>query len=252
VTANAFRTGRAPTTEELYADGPHLATQSYDIGNENLDLETALGLELGLHLGGAERHFSVNGFYTDFDGFIYQAFTGQTGADILLGLGETDEEELEEFGELDVLRYTGADAVFKGFEIEGRSPLGQAGGFSFSGNFNIDYVDADFSDVPGNDEIPRIPPLGVVAGIEAEHRMGSFRAEIDYAAEADDVTIDELPTDSYPLFNLYADFPIREGINFSVAALNVTDEEARLHTSFLKEEVPLPGRNLRFSLRIDY
>ncbi len=253
LTANLYRTERAPTTEELYADGPHLATQSFDIGNAALDIETALGIEGGLHLGGDERHISFNAFYTDFSDFIYQSFDGQTGADILLARGEDDPEELEEFGELNVLRYTAADAVFKGFEIEARSDLGEFGGVSFSGDVVVDYVDATLSDAPdGLDNLPRIPPLGVVAGVEASYRLASFRAELDHAAEVDDTSPLELPTDSFSIVNLYADLPIRENIVLSVAALNVNDEEARLHTSFLKDEVPLPGRNFRFNLRIDY
>ena len=41
----AFRTERAPTTEELYSNGPHLATEQFEVGNPTLGLETARGIE---------------------------------------------------------------------------------------------------------------------------------------------------------------------------------------------------------------
>ena len=191
-----------------------------------------------------------NAFYTDYEDFIYQAFTGETGADILLARGEDDEEELEEFGELAVINFTAADVSFAGFELFGEAEFGQVAGVDLSGDLVIDYVEADL-DEGGNGNLPRIPPLGIVAGLDAEMGRANFRAEVDYAAEADDTAEFELATDSYTAVNLYADFAVTERVTFEVSALNVGDEEIRLHTSFLKDEVPLPGRNFRFALRVD-
>ncbi|GGY47166.1 TonB-dependent receptor [Parvularcula lutaonensis] len=253
-TFNLFRTERAPTSDELFSDGPHLATESFDIGDVNLDIETALGLEGGLRFAGERGSFSINAFYTEYSDFIFQQATGQTGEDILIARGETDPEELEEFAELTVFQYTQADATFSGLEIEGQLELGQASGFDVSADLVADFVNAelDRADAQGNTQLPRIPPLGVLVGLEADNGTFSFRAEAEHSAEADDVASFELPTDSFTLVNLYADWRVTENISLSLAGLNIGDEEARVHTSFLKDQAPLPGRNIRFALNMRY
>lgn len=245
-----YRTERAPTTEELFSDGPHLATGQYEIGDVDLDKEVATGAELVWRVHNDRARFTFNAFYTDYQDYIYEANTGLTGADILMAAGETDEEELEEFGELDAFQFTAEDATFTGFEIEAEADLAAAGPFFLSGDVVLDYVDAEI-DVSGNGNLPRIPPFGATLGLNAEAERLFLRGEVEYAAEQDEVTALELPTDSYTLVNLYADFtpfPTLENLSLSAALLNATDEEARVHTSFLKDEVPLPGRNFRFAV----
>jgi iron complex outermembrane receptor protein len=245
---NLFRTERAPTTEELFSDGPHLATQSFDLGNSDLGIETATGLELGLRFDAERFSVSLNGFHTDYEDFIYQQADGRTGEDILIARGETDEEELEEFEELLLLTFVAEDATFTGFEVAAEADLFEAGGFAFTGDLVADYVDAETDS--GN--LPRIPPFGVVAGLEAERGPISLRAEADYAAEQDKTAEFELPTDSFTLFNLYADYQLTDRVALSGAVLNASDEEARIHASFLKNQAPLPGRNFRIALRVTY
>ncbi|MEM1379915.1 MAG: TonB-dependent receptor [Pseudomonadota bacterium] len=251
---NVYRNERAPTTEELFSDGPHLATASFDIGDTDLDVETALGLELGARADWGRVRASLTGFITDYSDFIYQVDTGLTGADILMMRGEDDEEELEEFGELAVLEYVAADATFQGFELDVEADLGEANGVTFTGDLVIDYVDASLTDADrtGSDNLARIPPLGVVVGFDADAAYGHFRAEVEHAAEADQTATFELPTDSFTLVNLYAEWYVVDNLTFEVSALNLTDEEARLHTSFIKDVVPLPGRNFRFALRYSF
>lgn len=253
-TVQLLRTERAPVTEELFSNGPHLATESFDVGNGNLDIETATGIEAGLRFGNDRAYVVLNGFYTDYQDFIFQRGTALTGEDVLLFLGETDPEELEEFGELTVFDFDQIDATFKGFEIEALAELFEIGGTRIVGDLVADYVDAELDrpDALGNEELPRIPPFGVIAGLEAQNSLGTLRAELEYSAEVDDVASFELPTDEFTLVNLYADWNVSRNVTFSVAALNVTDEEARLHTSFLKDVAPLPGRNIRFALRYDF
>ncbi|NNU15848.1 TonB-dependent receptor [Parvularcula sp. ZS-1/3] len=254
VNAQLFRTERAPVTEELFSGGPHLATQSFDIGNQDLDIEEAVGLEFGLRFAGENASVRANIFRTDYDGFIYQRNTGLGGGAILAFEGEDDPEELEEFGELTVLQFDQADAIFTGFEIEASANLGTTGPISWSGDIVADYVEAklDEADASGNAQLPQIPPFGVIAGIEADMAQLSLRAEVEHNAEADEVSRFELPTEAFTMTNLYADYQLTERVTLSVAGLNLTDEEARLHTSFLKDQVPLPGRNFRFSVQVSY
>ena len=246
---SAFRTERAPTTEELFSDGPHLATDQYELGDEDLDIETATGIEGLIHLHDEKGAITLNLFYTDYDDFIYERETGLFGDAILLAQGEDDPEELEEFGELPVFQFTAADARFKGFELFGEYELAAWDGGALSVDGVLDYVDAEIS---GGENLPRIPPLGLTAGVEADWDRFSLRAEAEHNGSQDDTARFERPTDEFTLLNLYASAELVQGLTLRVAGLNLGDEEARVHSSFLKDDVPLPGRNVRVSLTYDF
>ena len=224
-----FRTERAPTTEELFSNGPHLATSQFELGNAELGKEVATGIE------GAIRHredghsATLNVFYTNYSDYIFEV---QTGA--------------EEDG-LPVFQFTADDAEFYGFEAVGQTQFGTIGDFDLSADALVEYVRAKTDS--GN--LPRIPPLSVLSGIEAETDRVTLRAEWEYVAEAKSLGAFELPTDDYNLINGFVTWKAPAGaenvaVRFSV--LNIFDAEARQHTSFLKDLVPQPGRNFRFSI----
>ena len=176
----------------------------------------------------------MNAFYTDYEGFIYEAATGQ-------------EED-----DLPVFAYTAADARFSGFEAEGDLLLaefdGPLGAMALSADTTLEYVQAEIDEGSGN--LPRIPPFGALLGLTAQSDLVTLRGEVDYAAEQDEIADFELPTDSYALVNLFATVrPFSSpDVAIRLAIENATDEDARQHASFLKDQVPLPGRNVRFSL----
>lgn len=228
-----FRTERAPTTEELYSDGPHLATGQYERGDDTLDIETATGVELALRYRGAGHSYSANLFHTDYDDYIYEVET---------------EEVLDE---LHVFEFIAKDATFTGFEVQGQLDLPQLAGLDLSLDGQASYVRAKTDD--GN--LPRIPPLSLLAGIDAKTDRYTLRAELDYAAESEDLAEEEIATENYLLTNLFASYnwPAEIGdVTLAAAVENVFDEEARQHTSFLKDEVPLPGRNVKVSLGLKF
>ncbi|MEM6649914.1 MAG: TonB-dependent receptor [Pseudomonadota bacterium] len=233
ISGNIFRTERAPTTEELFANGPHLATGQFEIGDVNLDKEVATGVEGITSIDGDWGQLQIALFYTSYEDYIYEVATG------------------EEEDELPVFMFMTNDATLQGVEIEAGLNLWAAGAFDFSGDAVIDMVQAEL-DVEGNDNIPRIPPLGTTIGFNANSAILDARAEMEYAAEQDSISNFELPTDDYTLFNLYVDWrPFQEAqdLTISAAVLNASDKQARVHSSFLKDEVPLPGRNYRLSVR---
>ncbi|WOI54777.1 TonB-dependent receptor [Parvularcula sp. LCG005] len=228
-----FRTERAPTTEELYSGGPHLATSQFELGDPTLDEEISRGVEAIFRLGNNVSHATVNLFYTEYDGYIYEAYTG----------GEEDG--------LPVYQFTAADAVFQGAEFEGHLHFGEWGAFELSTDLVADIVDADLEGA-GDDILPRIPPFSATLGLNAEAEQWQLRAELEHAADRSDVTELELPTDGYSVVNVFADWSpsaLPDGLTLSAALMNATDEEVRLHTSFLKDIAPQPGRNLRLSVR---
>lgn len=228
---NGFRTERAPAPEELFSDGAHLATGAFEIGNPDLDVETALGVEITLHGDFGPFSATVNGFYTDYEDFVSLLPNG-----------------LEEEG-LPVFLFEARDATFRGVEAEAEADLFTAGAFDVIGRAQLDFVRASFSE---SGDVPRIPPFRSIIGLEAKSPHLDLTGEIEIAADQNRISAFELPTDGYQVLNFGAVFrPLGEerGVAIRLRAENVTDEEVRQHTSFLKDLAPLPGRNFIVSVQ---
>ncbi len=232
----ALRTERAPSPEELFSDGLHLATGTFEVGDPTLDIETARGLEATARFGGDTLSLTVNGFYTSYKDFIFENATG-IDADI--------------DGELfPIFEYVATDATFKGFEAELDAELFRAGAVHFHAHLAADYVRAT-AEGSATGDLPRIPPFSGLLALEARSPRVDLRGEADYAGRQTRTGADEPPTDSYTQWNAYLTVrPLGEDspLALRVSALNLTNEEARLHTSFLKDVAPLPGRNVKVAL----
>ncbi len=223
-----FRTERAPTTEELFSNGPHLATSQFEIGDADLDIETATGAEAAIRYRSGPVKLTANAFYTDYNDYIFETQTG------------------EEEDELDVFQYGAEDAQFTGFELQGEYHAGTFGAVDVDVDGLIEYVSAETDS--GN--LPRIPPLSVLAGIDAGIGDFAYRAEVEFVSEADDLAAFETATESYTLTNLFATWRPSGGeadYSLKLSVNNLFDEDARQHTSFLKDTVPLPGRNIKIA-----
>jgi len=224
---------RAPTDVELFANGAHLATQAFEVGDANLSPERALSIDLTARID--QNEWSAEGalFMADYDGFI--------------GLFPTGAEQEE----LPVFQYAQQDARLWGFEARVERQLGTAADWEFRGEVTAEYVNGEL-DNGGN--LPRIPPLGLSAMIEAERDIATAHLEVTWTSEQSNIANFELPTDSYTIVN--AQLVLRpvpdQDVRLILEARNLTDEEARLHTSFLKDMLPLPGRNLRAALSVAF
>lgn len=238
---NAFRTERAPSVEESFSFGPHLATQAFEIGDPNLSEETARGFEATLRGEAGRLTFIVNGYLTDYQDFIFEQETGE----ILDGLP--------------VFAFLAADTRFRGFEAELDFDLasfeaGALGTVDLSAQGQADFVRATSDGLLDEDQ-PRIPPFSTLWGITADSDFATFRFEVDYNADQDDVAEFELPTDSFTLVNLaltVRPFVERPNVSLGFRAQNLADEDARVSTSFLRDTAPLPGRNFRFDVRVAF
>lgn len=236
-------TERAPSDVELFADGPHLATSQFEVGAPDLDVETGINLEASARWTGETLSFGANLFASDFDGFIF----------LTPGVTMDDGETVDEADGLPVFVYTQRDVVFLGGELYGALNLEGPLGADWEFDAGLDFVNANLSGGP--DELPRIPPVTFNAGAAAEWGAFEVGARVTAAGEQDEAGAGELPTDSYTLLDLRAevdlsDFGIgADGTEAFIEARNVTDEEARIATSVLKDRVPLPGRNIRIGIR---
>lgn len=225
------RAGRAPTAEELFSDGPHLATGTFEVGNAELDVEVAQRAELGLHWHSERFEARAAVYHTRFDDFIYLADTG-----------------LEE-DELPVRAWTQDDARFTGFEAETRWQLVDDESGRWAMRLFGDTVRAELDD---GTPLPRIAPARL--GTSLDWDRGAWRASIGAVryGEQDDVAPGEHPSDGYTLVDAHLAWHVDIndiGWEVFVDGSNLTDREARPHTSFLRELAPLPGRSVTFGLR---
>lgn len=230
---NASRTERAPSVEELFANGPHGGTQSFEIGNPNIDLEKSWGLEATLRGSGNGYSLGLTAFHSWFDGFIYETPTGAIQDD------------------LPVFQYFQANARYYGFELEGSVKVGRIGNFDINLDSVADYVHAT---ITGSGPAPRIPPLRVLGGIEAQSDRINGRVEVEWVDDQDRIAAFETPTDGYTMVNASLSFrPFHNNSSSIVlSANNIFDVDARRHASFLKDYAPLPGRDLRISARFTF
>ena len=231
---NLSRAERAPSAEELFSDGPHIATQAYELGDPTLTKEKSWGAEAFARLDRGAFEVSATAFVSKFDDYIYQGFTG-------------DEED-----ELPVIAYFQEDATYWGFEASAAARLYQRDGLRVRADLVADYVRAT---IDGEGPAPRIPPLRLLAGIEAQTDDFEARAEVEWADDQDRTAPLETRTDGHTLVNAsltWRPWGRRENTALILSANNIFDVDARRHASFTKDFVPLAGRDIRLSARFSF
>jgi iron complex outermembrane receptor protein len=224
---------RLPSLEELFSNGPHAATYAFEVGNPELDPETAQSIDATLHLTEGLFRVEATAFVNFFDGFIYQDYTG-----------------VEEDG-LPVLRTIQGDAVFTGWEGSAEFDVVHLGKHHLLIEGWGDYVRAELSE--SSEPLPRIPPLRF--GSRLRYNGGIVRADLGLTKVTNQERIGELEeaTEGYSMVDFSVGYRLFSGEvthDFLLRASNLTNQEARNHTSFLKELAPLPGRDLRFMYRV--
>ncbi|GMN14959.1 hypothetical protein MTsPCn7_27400 [Altererythrobacter sp. MTPC7] len=224
------RAARAPSAEELFSNGPHIATQAFEIGDPDLEVETSIGVEgfVRGRLGAANVTFSV--FQNWFDDYVYLSDTG------------AEEDDLP------VFVYLQQDADYFGIEGSVDFPLADLGAFALYGDVRGEYIRAELDD---GSNVPRIPPLSLLGAVEARSQQFDARVEVQWFDEQDDVASFETPTDGFTFVNASLGFqplPGDDTVRLMLQAKNIFDVEGRRHASFTKDFVPLAGRNFRVSL----
>lgn len=231
---NGSRAERAPSAEELFSDGPHIATQAFEIGDADLATERAWGLEAYARGTIGKGTFGLTAYRQWFTNYIFLEETG-----------------LEE-DDLPVFQYLQGDADFWGFEAELSYPLVDTRSFRLLTDLSASYVEAELDD---GTAVPRIPPLSLLGALEAQTGPVDLRGEVQWFDSQDRVTTFETATDSFTLVNASAAWrPLKDNRNVTVlvAADNIFDVVGRRHASFTKDFVPLMGRNFRASVRLSF
>lgn len=242
---NLSRTERAPSGEELFANGAHAGTQAYELGNPDFQLEKSWGIEATVHANGDGFHFDASAYYNWFSNYIFESQVAQS---VCQAAADPSGREVE----FPCFQFQQADARYYGFEADASVRLARIGGYAVNLDLLGDYVHANVVD---RGPVPRIPPLRLLGGLELQSDRLTARAEVEHVFEQDRIAAFETPTSDYTLVNASIAFrPWGKDSKTSIllSANNIFDVEARRHTSFLKDFAPLAGRDFRASLRIGF
>lgn len=231
-------TQRAPSGQELFADGPHVATGIYEIGDPDLDPERSVGTDLTLKRKAGAVTGSVGGFFNHFQNYITLTPTGQT------------------IDDLPVYEFVSTSADMRGFESQVAYHFREmkSDGDALSIDYQTDYVWA--ADRATGEALPRIPPLRMKWGINySDPALLDARLEVQRVFSQDRTQADETDTSGYTFLNLTLskDVPFKRGkLTAFVRGTNLLNEKARDATSFIKDVAPLPGANVTTGLQFRF
>jgi iron complex outermembrane recepter protein len=236
--ANVTSAYRAPALEELYNEGPHIGTVTFEIGNQDLLRERSNGIELSLRQRLKRLRFNGSFFHYNIDNFIFISPLDENGD----GLVDVEDN-------LPVGTYGQRNARFVGGDVSMDADITDwLGAFA-----NADTVRATVDD--GRIRLPRITPSRVRMGLDFRYKGLSIRPEAVFTGprRTGDIFTLETPTAGYALFNLNASYTIAKGRvahTFAASTSNIGNRLYRNHLSFIKDLAPEPGRGFRFSYTV--
>jgi len=242
---------RAPSAAELFSYGAHIGTNTFEVGamydittsndgsfdvvlaEQSPSLETSMNIDLTLRKFTGDFGFVLSAFYNQVDDFYYQQDTG-------LVVGDIDEA-------LPVLVFRQDDVDMYGIEAELIYQVSEP----LKATLFSDFTRAKLTN---GDNLPRIPPMRV--GLVFNYQAQSFASELSINHYFDQTDIGQLETttDGYTMldanFNYYLnDVGLDSDLVVFLKGQNLTDVNARVHSSFLKNVAPLPGRGLTLGIR---
>ncbi|WP_019027227.1 TonB-dependent receptor [Colwellia piezophila] len=251
---------RAASSGELFSFGPHIGTNTFEVGamfdvhQEGDDIhvelaeqapsvETSLNLDVTLRKFNGDFGYVVSAFYNRIDDYYYQQ---DTGLFFVEDHGHASENEAEQG--LPILVYQQDDVEMYGAEAEFIYQVTS----SLKTSLIADYIRARLVNADENDNLPRIPPMRI--GAIFNYQADSFDSElsVSHYFEQDDIAELETATDSYTMVDANINYYIAgvgDDLTVYLKGQNLTNEHARVHSSFLKEIAPLPGRNLSIGVR---
>ena len=256
---------RLPSVIELFMNGPHMATGRFEVGDPTLSSETSNNFDISFNFDNGEYFANASFFINDVDNYIALIDEDEDHED------EHHEEEHHEdedehhddeddhgdehghgHGNLIHANYVQEDAEFDGYEIEfGRTFDLGAGEMTLS--FGRDVVNAKFAD---GHNVPRINPARNVYSLSYSEKDVVFKLNLKDVETQNDVGEGETATAGYQMldarltktFDMYGESKLK----VSLFGRNLLDEVARNHASFVKNEVPLPGRNYGIKFNLTY
>ena len=234
VGVNLSEANRAPAAEELFANGPHIGTETFELGDPTLRKERARSVEAILRGSGNGYDLELSAYHSWFGNFIYEAATGNIA------------DGLPEF------QITQAGARLYGFEVQAELVLARPGPWTIAAEGLADYVRTT---IAGSGPAPRIPPLRVKGGLHAKSPHLDLGVEVEHATKQDRVAAFETTTPGFTLVSaeaIWRPWGSEKMISLVLSGNNLFDVVARRHASFLKDYAPLAGRDIRLSVRAEF
>ncbi len=228
--SNISHNERAPSYFELYANGAHLATGQYELGNSSFSKERSNGIDAQIRWKDGKNSFSAGPYYTRFSSFIGLLETGNLQA----GLPEA--------------KFTALPASFKGFEAEGKFNLHDNLDLKLTG----DYVRA--TNLNSGEALPRIAPLRLGAGLQYQKNSLGARLNVLHAFAQERIASNELATNGYTNLSALVTYklPTKVNIELFAKANNLLNQDIRDSASFLKDIAPQGARSVMIGLRSDF
>ncbi len=267
---------RAPSSAEIFSNGLHISTSTYEIGagfdleiddsdpddieftvvqsSHAVDKEISNNLDITYRIQADNLQANFSVFYNQIDNYLFEQ---NTGLEYHEHEEEHDaEEDHEEEGHEEegtpVYAFNQQDAVLYGFEADVDWHLNdnlRVSGFTDFTRAKLSHSDSD------NNNLPRIPPMRL--GAELHWEQDSWHAELGatYYSKQDKIADYETQTDGYTIvsasFNYY--LPLGDNdLTLYVKGNNLTDELAQVHSSFIKDVAPLPGRSFVMGAKLNF
>ena len=225
VAVSLARAVRNPALEELYFFGIHPGNFAFEIGNDQLDAEKALGFDVSFRWRLARASGEVSYFRNSIDNFIFRNPTG----------------EVEE--DFPVIQFTGADSLLQGVEAHTDIEISP----SWIAEVGFDAVRGELRAT--NEPLPRIPPVRFRGGLRYRYNALQAGGEVVIAGAQDRVFGAETTTDGYATLKLFGVYSLQQGKllhTFTARLDNATNDTYYNHLSFIKDFVPEMGRNFKF------
>jgi len=239
LSVSATQAQRAPSIEELYSNGPHAATATFDIGDPMLRKEVSRNVDVTLRKVGGNVQWKINAFANRFKDYVHPVTVDANGdgvADLADGFV--------------VQQYTQGPAHFRGIEAELAM---RPGGGSWSARLFGDVIRATLED---NSNVPRIAPARIGASVEASQGSWSVQASATHGFAQKRIAPLETPTPGYTRVDAELAWKLEgapgQSSTFFLQATNLLNEMIRLHTSYLKDVAPLMGRSFTLGVRGEF
>lgn len=254
---------RAPSASELFSNGAHLGTSTFELGafydiTDNIDgsydimlgdqdvaVESSTSLDLTLRKFTGDVGFVFSVFYNQVNDFYYQQATDLAFIDGQFLANESlDAHQQEEA--LPVMIFRQEDVAMYGAEAEFIMHISEP----FKVSLLTDYIRAKLK---SGGDLPRIPPMRL--GLVLDYQADNFASQLSISRyfEQTNLSERETTTEGYIMvdanLNYYLDSGFMTDMVLFVKGENLTNVNARVHSSFLKEVAPLPGRGISIGIR---
>jgi iron complex outermembrane recepter protein len=263
----ASRNERAPVVEELYANGAHVATGTFEIGAPQLAKETSLNFDVGLHYTPSNQFKAqITGYQNRFNNYVYGQSTDLNGDGVIDRTDDTgaivNDPLAPTLGDFTRLTYQQSKAIFHGFEIEAQwRPSNSALGLkAFTDVARGRLIGASGLN---NSTPPRMSPMrfGLTldygqnsSGNQSSNRWSGY-AQVIRVLGVSRLASQETSTPGHTLLNgelAYILGTKSQGATVFVQGRNLMNQTVRQHTSFLKDIAPMPGRTILFGVRAQF